>query len=277
MQEKQNIRRDHISVSVRARLALCIAATLAFTVGIGASARASIIVNGDFEGGTTGGVPNGWSFDDNGDTNATVAVDSGTVGESAFTSGSQSARLSNDTDNDGSAGSQSFNQSFDPVSGQLQYVFDFYLDDSTPNDTHWNAQLRGDGNTNQAFAYNIDHHGYTEPAGQFTLIARGGNDAQEIVLDAQAWYRVTTNLDTDTQTFSGTLENTGGLVTTITSKTFQQTVNAFDLARFTDGGAGDDGSPINIDNVSLIPEPSSLLLLGLGAVTMLNWRKRRRL
>ncbi|MFW5803538.1 MAG: PEP-CTERM sorting domain-containing protein [Verrucomicrobiota bacterium] len=266
MQEKQNNRPERATLAAFARMALSIAAILVATTG---NAPANLITNGDFEGGETDGVPNGWNFDDAGEDGAEVLLDSSTVGESAFTSGSQSARLP-----DGDTDQQTLYQAFDPFAGQLTFVFDFYLDDDVPKTAHWNAHL--DGNDNQAFAYNIDHSdkGDDEDS-QFTLVARGGDEAQDIVLDSETWYRVTTNLDTDTQTFSGTIESTSEVIATIGSKTFQNEVTAVDQVRFVDGYGGKENSPLNIDNVSVIPEPASLMLLALGGVALLKRRPRR--
>ena len=249
-------------------LTTTLTAALAGALFAVAPASANVITNGDFEDGTTGGVPTGWSFNANGGSmNVSVSPPN-----SAFPGpGSNSALLSGD----GTTANESFFQDFASQTGQLQFTFDLFLADSDPNHNQYNAHLFGTpeaGSNGQVFAFNIDQG--TTAGSQYTLNIRGGNGPTPFVLDSQTWYRLTTDLDTDTDTFSTTIESTTAVVGTAAGKTFQNAVSDVDQVAVNDGTVGGANSNLRVDNFVLVPEPASLALLGLGGLAMLSRRKR---
>lgn len=102
------------------------------------------------------------------------------------------------------------------------------------------------------------------------------------VLNAQTWYQTEASMDTGTDQSSGSLFKHGESNPEFTwsGLPFQVKMDNLNQVGITNGtDTEDERSPLNIDNVTLttgvIPEPSSLLLIVLGAVTMLNRRPRR--
>lgn len=242
----------------------------------GTAPTTNLLINGDFETNVDGdpAVPDAWTYGAGGDnTGSTISVDTGSTGpgESAFTAGNQSVRLT-DVDNDADGGQQFLRQNFADQSGKLEFSFDFYIDDDNPNNEQWNAQLR-DGAT-IAFAYNIDYSS-AEPFGQFTFRANGAGE-DTIVLDTQTWYRIVTLVDVASNTFQGLVYDINGLVGTLDMLSFQNAAASLNNVRFIDGATSNNNSTVNFDNVSLslVPTPAALPA-GLVLLGALATRRRR--
>ncbi|MGC3988295.1 MAG: hypothetical protein QM796_01170 [Chthoniobacteraceae bacterium] len=247
---------------------------------MGSACAQEQLTNGNFESFTSNHVPTSWNF---------VAGDgsgSQVVGSSPFTNiyptGNYSFQLSDDT---GATVTPWLQQSFNPQSGMLQVSFDFMV----PTQYY--------GNT-WAFLPTSSTAG-----GYFSDLLIGGSnqtfslqDASGVVnitaLASNTWYQVTTTLDLNNFTYSGSISSFGGgaLDThTWSGRSLYSTTGNLALSPqlasllFSDQPQAGTNNPIDLDNFSVmpattaVPEPSGTILgfVGMALLGLLRGRGRK--
>jgi len=240
----------------RGRMIHCTLLAAGLLIGLLApAAQSAVVFSDDFDTGETVGTdPSNWT--DNSDTNADVSVS---------TTEAQSLSNSMLLDDDNTNGAAIANTTFTSItSGIVEWEFSFFeTDTSLPG--LMRARL---GNSSQANGLLVITAG--DGSGE-VLFRQPSTDTVigTIVLGAWNTVRVVGDLATDKADvfFNGSLAES--------NLDFRNAVSSFDALQF-DSSSGLTGD-LFIDDVSVtvIPEPASLALLGLGGAVMLSGRRRR--
>jgi len=249
----------------RGRMIHCTLLAAGLLIGLLApAAQSATVFSDDFDGETVGNDPSQWT-DNSSDTNADVSVSS-----TEAQSPSNSMLLDDDT-----SGAAIANATFSEItSGIVEWEFSFFEtatntdplvpglmrarlgNSSEDEDNGLLVITAGDGSGNVLFRQSTTE---TNPD---TVIGT-------IALDEWNTVRVVGDLATQMADvyFNGALA--------VSDQLFRNTVSSFDALQF-DSSAGLTGD-LFIDDVSVtvIPEPASLGLLGLGGAVMLSGRRRR--
>lgn len=177
----------------------------------------------------------------------------------------------------GVAGAYSLNGTTDsaPLTIAHEVRFSFLVDDTTINGITW-ALVRGNdsgGGTDKNFG-NVVIYG-----NQFGINLRAGNNAYVTGnLSVDTWYHVKMampELGSGDPTYTVTLYNAD--YTEIGSVSgVSKNANMVDYRYFTFINNGSTDKAIYFDNVSVVPEPSSLALLSLGLGVIQIFRRKRR-
>jgi hypothetical protein len=250
-------------------------ATLA--AGLSGANAAQLFTNGDM--GTFGsGVPTGWNMQGSG-ANPAQSSDNSPFTNAYADNNSSFTMTRSGT---GGGGSQVFSTTTNYQS--ITVNFDFMVTTLTTGDTPWGIQFDGGGvGTIAASAvhYRIDRNG------QFAINAGSGGSTLSGInnimsLDAEAWYnvqatfQVTANFDGTNPGAgfqSGTITKFGGSSASWNNVATLSTTRGYSRLLIYDRSATAQTGSLLVDNVSVVPEPSSALLL-LGG-SLLAFRRRR--
>lgn len=223
-----------------------------------------LTTNGNFEA-FTAGLPNAWPYTQ-GDGPATLQNFANTPFPSTFYGpGTQSIRFT-----DGAVAVQPFVlQSFATQTGVIYATWDFRLSGPLTGN-YWTVQIDDSATVHTRF--NMDQVGnFTceTPLGAISVLA----------LNPNIWYQVILELNTATDTFSGTIQPFGGASTPFAGA-YRISATSLNRIVLVDATAPQN-APIEFDNVAIslspVPEPSTLALFGLvgASGSAIFWHRRR--
>ena len=244
--------------------------------GLSAADAAQLFTNGDM-GSFTGALPTGWSVSGGPLTSGSSATNSPFT--NAYASNNSSWIIDDSTDTSGAAG---FFQAFSAGTNyqSISVNFDFMLD-TLPN-SPWGIQFDGAGASatpSSSVHYRVDL------VGQFAINAGPGAGAITNILSLTpgTWYNVqamftTTAINDGSNNGagfqSGSITPFGGSATTWSNVPLLNTSLGFSRLLVRDRAAGFAGD-LSIDNVSVVPEPTTWVSLALGLMSILFVRRRR--
>ena len=248
---------------------------ITLAAGLSGATAAELFTNGDM-GLFTGSVPTAWAVSQGTLTSNQSVTNSPFT--NAFGNNNSSWIIDDSSDTTGAAG---FYQSFSTLTNYqtISVNFDFKLD-TLPNSL-WGIQFDGGGASATASSsvhYRIDL------AGQFAINAGPGAGAITNILSLSAgtWYNVqatftTTAINDGSNNGagfqSGSITPFGGSATTWSDIPLLNTSLGFSRLLVRDRAAGFAGD-LSIDNVSVVPEPSTLAMLAPGLMCVLLRRRR---
>lgn len=256
---------------IRKNLLLNTSALLALTAPV--ASAANLLTNGDFESFSGGGSPSTW-VEAHGDVTTTQVTGLDGTG-SAVQIGNAS----------GGSAAAAIGQTFSPISSSFTLQFDFQLlatGNATNNgsrilnftlrnssgDPYVNARTLFDGNNNGALQFYAGGStaSWISITGQTELFNQ--SDVYRITLTGQDTQSSSRNYDVSL--FNVTDGTSAGGATGITDFHFQNATTISDF-RFERGRSSND---YIVDNVSLVPEPSTALLSLLTAPLLLIRRRK---
>lgn len=225
---------------------------------------AELITNGNFEGAFSGGAPASWTYTQ-GDGPANLQNAANSPFTEVYPAGTKDLLF---TDSGASNFGPNLIQMFPTQSGTIYASWDFNLDSLTGGE-YWTVQI--DDTTSASLRFDMDYTG-----GMFSYEA----DAvfkDVLALQADTWYHVALTLDIPTASFTGTITPDGGSPTAF-GDNFRISTTVLGRFVFIDLSGNGQNAPIQLDNVSIntVPEPTSILLFGLGATVFLYGGFRRR-
>lgn len=235
---------------------------------------ANLLVNGGFET-NTGGIPNSWTYAAGADGPATVQSTPSSPFININPFGAAAVLL---TDGATTITFPDLLQTFTTqTAGILNVAWDFRL--NTLTGSSWGVQI--DDSTTSQTRFNMD------ASGNFVVENQFGATTTIMPLVANTWYQVQVTLNMNTKRLSGTITSESLVATAIPDEDWRVTggSNTINRVLILDNAAAASGN-ILFDNFAadrlplappaIVPEPSALLLLGLGGVAAAARRKRRR-
>ena len=230
------------------------------------------IVNGNMAT-FTGGVPDGWVQSDA--PAATRLTSASSTTNSPFTNRYANNNSSWFLDDDVANGVDGYIQNGYAPHPRALVNFDFRLDSLVTGGT-WGVQFNNNGSPAPNVSlvqFRIDTDFYPAP---FDGTANTPQPSV-LALTANTWYNVQSVLDVPAGTYSGTITPFGG-----TAKSFSGTIGTTGLnglsisgTQVRDRSANIDNGNLTLDNVSVVPEPTSLALVGCAGAAFLARRRRK--
>jgi hypothetical protein len=215
---------------------------------------ANLITNGDFESGT-----NGWTMTTSGEVGAVITTN--TDAQSLFSSGSRGVQM---TDGAVTATQYILKDFGAQANGEFNLSFDYKV--TTTSNSYWRGNIRNSSGSDISFNFSI-YSSYLQVG--TTSVATG--------LSTGTWYRVSMILDSaNDKVLSGSITPYGGSATTWGQIAGSAITAQIKQLMITDNSQLNVAPSIYLDNVSLtvIPEPATIGMLGLGALITLLIRRQ---
>lgn len=216
------------------------------------TSRAELLVNGNFEGGSSNGIPSFWTYDSTGQLMSTDVVSPFT---DVYPSSTTSILMTEPH--------LALRQYFPATSGQLSLSFDFMMPET--GSSYWHVSLQGSLNGSSRIPFNLRMDGTFWPT---------GSPVPLLTLEPLAWYHVQTEVDLDASVYHGSITPFGQPPVTWSDYRFAPGFSDIREVLISTALDPPDHAPIYLDNFRIVPEPRSLVWIAMALVLMCPFARR---